>query len=60
MTTEIEKELDVDLLMIVAALGAAILGLWDSNYYLIIDGAILIVYHNYVSSEKKYNQARKY
>ncbi|MDB9424683.1 heavy metal translocating P-type ATPase [Microcystis aeruginosa CS-564/01] len=38
-----EKELDVDLLMIVAALGAAILGLWDSNYYLIIDGAILIL-----------------
>jgi Cd2+/Zn2+-exporting ATPase len=29
--------------MIVAALGAAILGLWDSNYYLIIDGAILIL-----------------
>jgi Cd2+/Zn2+-exporting ATPase len=38
-----EKELDVDLLMIVAALGAAILGLWDSNYYLIIDGAVLIL-----------------
>ncbi|MDP5337585.1 MAG: heavy metal translocating P-type ATPase [Nodularia sp. (in: cyanobacteria)] len=38
-----EKELDVDLLMIVAALGAASLGLWRGEYYLIIDGAILIL-----------------
>ncbi|WP_414530190.1 heavy metal translocating P-type ATPase [Nodularia chucula] len=38
-----EKELDVDLLMIVAALGAASLGLWGKEYYLIIDGAILIL-----------------
>ncbi|ARV60530.1 ATPase [Nostocales cyanobacterium HT-58-2] len=38
-----EKELDVDLLMIVAALGAAILGLWQREYHLIIDGAILIL-----------------
>lgn len=38
-----EKELDVDLLMIVAALGAAILGLWQKEYQLIIDGAILIL-----------------
>ena len=38
-----EKELDVDLLMIVAALGAAILGLWKREYNLIIDGAILIL-----------------
>lgn len=38
-----EKELDVDLLMIVAALGAAFLGLWQNNYYLIIDGAVLIL-----------------
>ncbi|MEA5579913.1 heavy metal translocating P-type ATPase [Nodularia harveyana UHCC-0300] len=38
-----EKELDVDLLMIVAALGAASLGLWREEYYLIIDGAILIL-----------------
>lgn len=38
-----EKELDVDLLMIVAALGAAGLGLWRQEYYLIIDGAILIL-----------------
>ncbi|HIK56768.1 MAG TPA: heavy metal translocating P-type ATPase [Synechococcales cyanobacterium M55_K2018_004] len=38
-----EKELDVDLLMIVAALGAAFLGLWRREYYLIVDGAILIL-----------------
>ncbi|MFB2980519.1 heavy metal translocating P-type ATPase [Microseira sp. BLCC-F43] len=38
-----EKELDVDLLMIVAALGAAALGLWRREYYLIIDGAVLIL-----------------
>lgn len=38
-----EKELDVDLLMIVAALGAAGLGLWRREYYLIIDGAVLIL-----------------
>lgn len=38
-----EQELDVDLLMIVAALGAAGLGLWRGEYYLIIDGGILIL-----------------
>ncbi|MEH1946625.1 MAG: heavy metal translocating P-type ATPase [Nostoc sp.] len=38
-----EKELDVDLLMIVAAIGAASLGLWRREYQLIIDGAILIL-----------------
>ncbi len=38
-----EQELDVDLLMIVAALGAAILGLWQQDYYLIIDGGVLIL-----------------
>jgi len=38
-----EKELDVDLLMIVAALGAAVLGLWRREYYLIVDGAVLIL-----------------
>jgi Cd2+/Zn2+-exporting ATPase len=38
-----EKELDVDLLMIVAALGAAGLGLWQQDYTLIIDGAVLIL-----------------
>ncbi|WP_414621762.1 heavy metal translocating P-type ATPase [Calothrix sp. CCY 0018] len=43
MTLFIEKELDVDLLMIVAALGAAILGLWQQDYYLIVDGGMLIL-----------------
>jgi Zn2+/Cd2+-exporting ATPase len=44
LTTLIEeKELDVDLLMIVAALGAAGLGLWRREYSLIVDGAILIL-----------------
>lgn len=38
-----EKELDVDLLMIVAALGAAGLGLWRREYTLIVDGAVLIL-----------------
>ncbi len=38
-----EKQLDVDLLMIVAALGAAGLGLWQREYYLIVDGAVLIL-----------------
>lgn len=38
-----ERELDVDLLMIVAALGAAGLGLWRREYYLIVDGAVLIL-----------------
>ncbi|MGL4880340.1 MAG: heavy metal translocating P-type ATPase, partial [Waterburya sp.] len=38
-----EKELDVDLLMIVAALGAAGLGLWRQEYNLIVDGAVLIL-----------------
>jgi Zn2+/Cd2+-exporting ATPase len=38
-----EKELDVDLLMIVAAVGAAGLGLWQRDYHLIVDGAILIL-----------------
>jgi Cd2+/Zn2+-exporting ATPase len=38
-----EKELDVDLLMIVAALGAAGLGLWRGEYFLIVDGAVLIL-----------------
>jgi Zn2+/Cd2+-exporting ATPase len=38
-----EKELDVDLLMIVAALGAAGLGLWRREYYFIVDGAVLIL-----------------
>ncbi len=36
-------ELDVDLLMIVAAIGAATLGLWQQEYYLLVDGAVLIL-----------------
>lgn len=44
LTTLIEeKELDVDLLMIVAALGAAGLGLWQREYSFIVDGAVLIL-----------------
>jgi Cd2+/Zn2+-exporting ATPase len=42
-TLFVEKELDVDLLMIVAALGAAGLGLWQREYYFIVDGAVLIL-----------------
>lgn len=38
-----ERELDVDLLMIVAALGAAALGLWQQDYHLLVDGAVLIL-----------------
>lgn len=38
-----EKELDVDLLMIVAALGAAGLGFWRQEYHLLVDGAVLIL-----------------
>ncbi|HEY9877814.1 MAG TPA: heavy metal translocating P-type ATPase [Leptolyngbyaceae cyanobacterium] len=38
-----KKELDVDLLMIVAALGAASLGLWRREYFMIVDGAVLIL-----------------
>ncbi len=38
-----EQELDVDLLMIVAALGAAGLGIWKREYGLAIDGAVLIL-----------------
>lgn len=38
-----ERELDVDLLMIVAAVGAASLGLWQQEYYLLVDGAVLIL-----------------
>ncbi|KAI9129181.1 heavy metal translocating P-type ATPase (plasmid) [Acaryochloris sp. CCMEE 5410] len=43
MTLWQEQELDVDLLMVVAALGAATLGLWQRQYYLLVDGAILIL-----------------
>jgi Cd2+/Zn2+-exporting ATPase len=49
-----EKELDVDLLMIVAALGAAGLGLWRREYYLIIDGAALILIFAISGALEKY------
>ena len=38
-----ERELDVDLLMIVAAVEAATLGLWQQEYYLLVDRAVLIL-----------------
>ena len=38
-----ERELDVDLLMIVAAMGAATLGIWRQEYYLVVDGGVLIL-----------------
>ncbi len=49
-----EKELDVDLLMIVAALGAAGLGLWRREYYLIVDGAALILIFAISGALEKY------
>lgn len=42
-TLFVDRELDVDLLMIVAALGAAGLGLWRREYAFIVDGALLIL-----------------
>jgi Zn2+/Cd2+-exporting ATPase len=53
-----EKELDVDLLMIVAALGAASLGLWRREYHLIIDGAILILIFAISGALEGYAMAR--
>ncbi len=53
-----EKELDVDLLMIVAAIGAASLGLWRGEYYLIIDGAILILIFAISGALEGYAMAR--
>ncbi|MDZ7954448.1 heavy metal translocating P-type ATPase [Nostoc sp. DedQUE09] len=53
-----EKELDVDLLMIVAAIGAASLGLWRREYHLIIDGAILILIFAISSALEGYAMAR--
>ncbi|MBD2564440.1 MULTISPECIES: heavy metal translocating P-type ATPase [Nostoc] len=53
-----EKELDVDLLMIVAAIGAASLGLWRREYYLIIDGAILILIFAISGALEGYAMAR--
>ncbi len=43
MTLWQERDLDVDLLMIVAALGAALLGFWQQTYSLLVDGAVLIL-----------------
>ncbi len=42
-TLFVDRELDVDLLMIVAALGAAGLGLWRREYAFVVDGALLIL-----------------
>jgi Cd2+/Zn2+-exporting ATPase len=53
-----EKELDVDLLMIVAALGAAGLGLWRQEYYLIVDGAALILIFAISGALEKYAMQR--
>ncbi len=53
-----EKELDVDLLMIVAALGAAGLGWWKQDYELIIDGAILILIFAISGALEGYAMAR--
>ncbi|NEU80742.1 heavy metal translocating P-type ATPase [Nostoc sp. UIC 10630] len=53
-----EKELDVDLLMIVAAIGAASLGFWRREYHLIIDGAILILIFAISGALEGYAMAR--
>ncbi|MCC5617012.1 heavy metal translocating P-type ATPase [Nostoc sp. CHAB 5836] len=53
-----EKELDVDLLMIVAAIGAASLGLWRGEYHLIVDGAILILIFAISGALEGYAMAR--
>jgi Zn2+/Cd2+-exporting ATPase len=53
-----EKELDVDLLMIVAAIGAASLGLWRREYHLIVDGAILILIFAISGALEGYAMAR--
>jgi Zn2+/Cd2+-exporting ATPase len=53
-----ERELDVDLLMIVAALGAAGLGWWKQEYELIIDGAVLILIFAISGALEGYAMAR--
>ncbi|BDA68130.1 cobalt-transporting P-type ATPase (cobalt efflux pump) involved in cobalt tolerance [Rivularia sp. IAM M-261] len=53
-----EKEFDVDLLMIVAALGAAALGLWKREYHLIVDGAVLILIFAISGALEGYAMAR--
>jgi Zn2+/Cd2+-exporting ATPase len=57
-TLWVEKELDVDLLMIVAALGAAGLGWWKQDYELIIDGAVLILIFAISGALEGYAMAR--
>lgn len=53
-----EQELDVDLLMIVAALGAAGLGWWQQDYELIVDGAVLILIFAISGALEGYAMAR--
>jgi Zn2+/Cd2+-exporting ATPase len=53
-----ERELDVDLLMIVAALGAAGLGWWKQDYTLIVDGAVLILIFAISGALEGYAMAR--
>jgi Zn2+/Cd2+-exporting ATPase len=53
-----ERELDVDLLMIVAALGAAGLGWWQQDYELIVDGAVLILIFAISGALEGYAMAR--
>jgi Zn2+/Cd2+-exporting ATPase len=53
-----DRELDVDLLMIVAALGAAGLGWWQQEYELIIDGAVLILIFAISGALEGYAMAR--
>jgi Zn2+/Cd2+-exporting ATPase len=53
-----ERELDVDLLMIVAALGAAGLGWWKQDYELIVDGAVLILIFAISGALEGYAMAR--
>jgi Zn2+/Cd2+-exporting ATPase len=53
-----DRELDVDLLMIVAALGAAGLGWWQQDYELIVDGAVLILIFAISGALEGYAMAR--
>ncbi len=53
-----DRELDVDLLMIVAALGAAGLGWWQQDYELIIDGGVLILIFAISGALEGYAMAR--
>jgi Zn2+/Cd2+-exporting ATPase len=53
-----ERELDVDLLMIVAALGAAGLGWWKQEDELIVDGAVLILIFAISGALEGYAMAR--